>query len=693
MRKLADAASDWATGARLALPALLSSALLAFSLSACTPPADKAVADAPAQSDPALEKIERQGAAQPELAAKSLLALYEKQAPGSFAALNILSLRGAMLGLAHDGAGVDALLDRLESWPDAKWRDLAKATARYVRARQLTESGQQLDAEKQMSGVSKRQLRETPPALRIRFLRALGRMNYLTGHADAAIAPFLEALTLAEQSDQRWLQALCRAELAAVYIRTEQPDQALAMVDAATRLAEQDPDPMSLFAVFNARSVVYGALHRLAESQQAAEAAIRYAREAGSRNDLALSLANQADDYLQNGDYAKAFKLSEEALTLTREAKNGRGEVVALANMGLAKIGLGEIEQGKALARQGIDLGRSQGSISMVGDLLNELGLALEKAGDLGDATRAFHQSREISDEWLQQKDRKAMLEAQERFDSERRVREMNLLSRDNNIAAEQLRQGSLQMRLWALLAGSLVVLGVLLYMLYQRVRKTNAALASSNELLKIQGEVDPLTGLANRRHFQLSIKRLAQDGKLRGTVFLIDIDFFKRINDNFGHASGDAVLVEVAQRLRQAVRADDLVVRWGGEEFLIVIESIASETVQALAQRLLDLIGAQSVRHAGRSIAVTASIGFASFPLAPNGLEVGWERAINLVDTVMYLAKAHGRNRAYGMAFFDVQSETELGELARDMDTAWRRGRVALTALQGPQHEDEVAA
>ena len=150
-------------------------------------------------------------------------------------------------------------------------------------------------------------------------------------------------------------------------------------------------------------------------------------------------------------------------------------------------------------------------------------------------------------------------------------------------------------------------------------------------------------------------------------------------------------MLVEVAQRLRQAVRAEDLVVRWGGEEFLILIESIAFDTVQLLAQRLLDLIGATGVSHADQCIRFSASIGFASFPLAPNELAVGWERAISLVDMVMYLAKAHGRNRAYGVTGVNVQDEAALDDLAQGMDAAWRAGHVSLTALQGPQLEREA--
>ena len=84
-----------------------------------------------------------------------------------------------------------------------------------------------------------------------------------------------------------------------------------------------------------------------------------------------------------------------------------------------------------------------------------------------------------------------------------------------------------------------------------QRVRQANRQLAQSNALLQHQAEIDPLTGLANRRHLQEAMRRLGADGSFAGTVFLADLDHFKRINDCHGHAAGDAVLVEMAQRLR----------------------------------------------------------------------------------------------------------------------------------------------
>jgi len=510
-----------------------------------------------ATGSPELEQLERTGSADPVAAAEKAKSLYAGSPPGSLNALEILSLQGSLLAEARDGAALATVVATLENWPNPQLSEAARATARYVRARQLSAANNLREAEVQLDGIDKQLLSNAPPPLRLRFLRALGRLKDGSGRIEDAISLQLQALALAELSGRRWLQALCRGELAQAYLHAQQPDRALTMVDEATRLAELDRDPITLLRVYTLRGIVYAQLDKPEESLRSAEAAIRYAREANSPRDLALSLANLADNYLRKSDFAKALSLSEEALPLTRQAKDRTGELVALTNIGLAKISLGRIAEGKRFVEQAMVMDKQGGGVSSVGDTLNELGIYLERAGDVAGAIDAYHAYRQISDEDLQQEDRKAILEAQERFDSERRAKEIELLNRDNGIAGEQLRRGSLQMRLWAILAGCFVVFGILLVLLYQRVRKTNAALATSNEQLKIQSEIDPLTGLANRRHFQLAIKRLADDGKLCGTVFLIDIDHFKRINDRFGHAAGDAVLVDVSRRLREAVRAD----------------------------------------------------------------------------------------------------------------------------------------
>jgi diguanylate cyclase (GGDEF)-like protein len=122
----------------------------------------------------------------------------------------------------------------------------------------------------------------------------------------------------------------------------------------------------------------------------------------------------------------------------------------------------------------------------------------------------------------------------------------------------------------------------------------------------------------------------------------LIDADHFKRINDNFGHATGDAVLRHLAASLSSTFRAMDVVARLGGEEFVVLLPGCDEEAATAVAQRLCDGIAAQAVALEGATLRYTVSVGVATMDSAVEGVDALIERA----DRAMYAAKAAGRNR-----------------------------------------------
>jgi two-component system cell cycle response regulator len=149
----------------------------------------------------------------------------------------------------------------------------------------------------------------------------------------------------------------------------------------------------------------------------------------------------------------------------------------------------------------------------------------------------------------------------------------------------------------------------------------------------------DPLTGLRNRRYVRRHL-----DGVLRGAgaaVLLMDVDRFKAINDTHGHAIGDAVLQEVAARMRGQVRAADVVARYGGEEFLVVMAGTTAADVLAVAERLRAAVAAEPVVVDGLALPVTISIGVA---VATQGM--GAEQVLGAADAALYRAKRDGRDR-----------------------------------------------
>jgi diguanylate cyclase (GGDEF)-like protein len=678
---------------RLAWSAALLSGLL---LGACEPaahPSGPAGSHRSAQTttrDPALwqelEHIERQARARPRELEQALQTLQAGTAPGSAERLEVLSLRGLMAGYLRDRALIDELLGQLRPWPVAASAPSAELAAAVMLSHFHQNKGDLRESLKALAPLEQERGKTRAPLLLLRAQATLAYVQADRGQMEAALAAALQAVKLAEGTGSHWRRALALNELARVYHRAQQIERAKQSNAEAWTEALLDPDPVLLNAVANMRGIAHVDDADSNVTLQAWWEALKYAREAGAEGLQALALANYADHYLRRGEFQRALALSEQALPLARRAQNLNAEIVALHNLGIAKIGLKQIDEGQRYVRQGITLDEQQGALSYAADGWKELGQYLEDAGAWSGAIEAHHQYRRLIDQVLRDETRKTVLEAQERYDDERRAKEIELLNRNNSLKAEQIRAHDLAFKLWAALAGCIVLSATLLGLAYQRIRRTNQALAHSNEHLKVQSERDPLTGLANRRHFQSAIKRLADSGKLAGTVYLIDIDHFKRINDQWGHAAGDHVLIDVAQRLRGALREDDLVVRWGGEEFLIVVPPRAAADAQQLAQRLLDLIATPAVPHGAQQIAVTASIGFASFPVAPHGLALSWERAIDLVDTVMYMAKAHGRNKAYGVLQIDARDEAGLIGLTTRMEAAWQAGQVKLVALQGPQ-------
>ncbi len=158
---------------------------------------------------------------------------------------------------------------------------------------------------------------------------------------------------------------------------------------------------------------------------------------------------------------------------------------------------------------------------------------------------------------------------------------------------------------------------------------------------------IDPLTGLYNRRFALPQLSHIAENAVADGTsfaAFVVDIDRFKRVNDRFGHAAGDLVLVEVANRLTANLRAGDLLARIGGEEFLAVLPDISLDEAQGIAERLCRAMSVDQFHlQDGTAIAVTVSIGMAISHATPADQIMG---LIEDADYALLAAKTAGRNQ-----------------------------------------------
>lgn len=192
-----------------------------------------------------------------------------------------------------------------------------------------------------------------------------------------------------------------------------------------------------------------------------------------------------------------------------------------------------------------------------------------------------------------------------------------------------------------------------------RELRDRNDDLAALNEKLEEASLTDPLTGLRNRRFLfeQVTkdiylVRRRYQAiaaGEVEPEVFdlvfmMVDLDRFKTINDSFGHAAGDRMLLEVRDVLLETCRESDIVIRWGGDEFLVVARDADPTMAEGLAERLRARIEARVLElGGGREARTTCSIGFACFPFLQSQPDVlSWDNVIQLADSALYRAKTH---------------------------------------------------
>ena len=642
-----------------------------------------------------LQRCLQIGRARPEETIPALAALLPQLGADPAAEIQAWVALGELHAMVADTAAVEGVVEQLRRRADAgragtsatvpsmAWAQLA---AEAVQSQLLRLQGPVGRAERLLADAMRSMPADLPDPLRLRLLSWHADLLDRAGKVEPAARRYQEAISLADAMPApAWQRAELRSSLAKTLHLAGQTDRARVLNQAAFALARQSADDKALALAYRTDGILQLG-GPLTESQPAAEqamrAALEHAQRAGARREEIRATANLADLALRRADYVQALAYAERALPLARAMHDGNAESVALANAGFARIMLGQKSEGLRLARASMAVDERAGEPAEVASTQGELGFYLEKSGHFAEAYAAYSSYRRLNEQVFRSDLQRNLGEMQEAFDHERRQREIDLLERENRFQRAQLVSRQLRQWLWATgaaLGALLLGLGALLL---RRLRAGNLQLERANAKLAQLSERDALTGLANRRGFQSA---LPAHTRIEGTLVLLDIDHFKRINDTWGHASGDAVLVEVAQRLRAALREHDLVVRWGGEEFLVWLPAAASGEAETLVACTLAAIGAAPVIHGSDRIPVTASIGFATFPIEPARLALCWEEALVLVDAAMYLAKAHGRNRAYGVRRAGAGSAAALAALAGNFEHAWRHGDVDLQVIAGP--------
>ncbi len=373
------------------------------------------------------------------------------------------------------------------------------------------------------------------------------------------------------------------------------------------------------------------------------EASFKLEQSLGNRIGLAAGLSNMAEANIQLNNVSEARSQFEQALSIYREVD----EPARLTDVEIKLARLyrqeGSLDQALKLARQALDRASGMDDRSLHLRVLAELASIQATLGD-------FQSAYQFQSEYMNLAGRVQVERAgQKAAEMEARV---ELREKDREITLLQEQQKG-QRRLIEVVIGALVlVMGMLSLAVFayrskartnREIREVNRELLVARDELHRLSRIDPLTGLENRRsmteRLKLEKSRFVRQGR-PFTLILGDIDHFKRINDEFGHGCGDDVLQEIARILKQTLREQDGISRWGGEEFLILLPETDMEGGRIAAEKIRTSVEEMPWKRGGRKIPVTITLGVAMF----SGGDI--KDTLVRADDALYAGKDGGRNR-----------------------------------------------
>ncbi|HDY8047752.1 TPA: diguanylate cyclase [Vibrio vulnificus] len=463
----------------------------------------------------------------------------------------------------------------------------------------------------------------------------LGILYNATNQLKRSQLAFYQGLELSERFPKSAFIGRYLNNLGLLYVHLEQWDKALDFLQRAETFYEAIgvTQPNRQLVILLNQSFVYQQLKQKEQAKAAYDRALRYFGENTSTYYRILKLKSEARLYLLDEEFERAIDVAIACVKL--DANN----TYPLQNGICTYIQAEGYLAGKQLdaAQRAVDsaiatfehLQHARWTIRahlLRANILEAKGLHAE-ALSLYKKYYAQEKQQIIGEVHALQTSFEVQEVAKERdlYEAQNQLRE---LERSLNEQRQRI------LMIWIVIVGLLLLLGV----------RRMAIIRKHNLHLQTLSYVDPLTGANNRRFFQSEIEtpNLLNRAHLYRIV-LVDLDWFKSINDTHGHEIGDFVLVETAKRIKQQLASDELFVRWGGEEFLLVLKN--DDDLPLRLQKLVESIRTSAYQLKGKSYNITISVG-ASEPCGLNELKNSSDAFVT-ADMCLYQAKSLGRDRA----------------------------------------------
>jgi len=597
---------------------------------------------------------------------------------------------------AQDQQAIDQLLQ--ENWQLAEQHQDADIWAEVLAEHlvQFQNRGDTAKAVSYLEPLLQHAALATQPRIRYYAWHTAGSFQSWQGKYELALASYHQAYASIEQDENPrtpFRRMYLKTTIASLHGSLRNYPLAIETIRQGLAESKSNPDLAGHVANFYLQEgYLLVDLGELGAALQSYQQGLIWARKQNNPYEEALFQNNIGDIYMRQRKLDLATSFFEQSLAFGISSQSKLTEALARFNLGYVKVLQGDYQQGIAQMQAMVnEFGTLGGKAELLPYLL-ELADAHRVASQHQAEADVLRQYNQLSAEIFQTEREKQLNQLQEEFSAKEKTKEIAVLTQQNQLKAAQIERKNLQQKVTILIGIVIVLASSLVFLLYRKVRQTNRQLKEVNDKLAYQSLRDPLTGLLNRRSL-LEQMELRQSGERRTAqmqltdgFILLDIDFFKHINDHYGHAAGDAVLVEIARRLTGLTRSNDMVWRWGGEEFLILLRQVDMAALTTFTQRVLDEIANSSIHFGKQQLNVTASAGFLTYPFA--GLDeqtLNWPKALQLADMALYLGKVHGRNRAYGLANLTQPYQEIATRLETDLSQAIEDGLVDIVLVEGP--------
>ena len=468
-----------------------------------------------------------------------------------------------------------------------------------------------------------------------------------------------QSVRLAERLGDKARLGQAHYTLAFIYRDLKEYDLAMKDFQEAERCAEQAGDIEQRALSLNEIGNVLARRNDLDGALRYKQQALEMAKKSGDQYVISACLHDLGLVFQEKMQYREALRCFSEALELDRKDNQPREESISLINIGALHLQLGQHKEAIKRLEEALPVAQKFDLKSETAQILE---LLAESHSQLGHSEKAFEflkKANVVRDEIFDAEKAKRVTEIQTAYETERKERENEILKRDNKIKDLDLARKRGQTNLLLIVAILVAIVAVALFNSNRIKSRTNQALAEANlavnaqkaaldeanRLLDTLARTDYLTGLPNRLAAAEPLAELTAGGPdvFRPFVLVLgDIDDFKTVNDRFGHHVGDLALMELARKLRESLRTDDSVARWGGEEFLILLPDTDAEAGAAVATRIHSEISNLVIESEGHEIRLTITFGVVSC----EDPRVSVEEYLKAADRALYKGKSLGKNR-----------------------------------------------